>query len=94
MQAKTQKETEHLKNALKQLSNFSSWQLIRNELQSTVNDIEQMLFTTDAKKNQKEFTQHDIQRAERKILKMLINLPEDMFEELQDFIEEPEESPE
>lgn len=87
MEAKNQAEVEALRNSLKQLSNFSSWHLIRNELETIVLDLEQGLFKTDAKANEKVFTKHDIQRAERKILKLLINLPSDLFDELRDYDE-------
>lgn len=91
METKTKQQVEHLRNHLKQLSNFSSWHIIRDELQSDINTIEQMLFTTDPKKNEKLFTQHDIQRAERNLLKMFVNLPSTMFEELEQYGEIKEE---
>ena len=91
MEALNQAEAEALRNSLKQLSNFSSWHLVRNELETIVLDIEQGLFETNAKANEKLFTKHDIQRAERNLLKLLINLPSTLFEELKDFDEIEEE---
>ncbi len=91
METKTQKEVEALRNHLKHLSNFSSWNLIRDELNKIVIDIENDLFEPDPKANEKVFTLHDYKRAERKLLKLLINLPQDLFEELRDFQEIDEE---
>ena len=84
-QPETKEQVEALRTHLKQLSNFSSWHLIRDELQAIIVDIEQKLFEPDAKKNEVKYTQHDINRAERKILNLVINLPKDLFEDLKDF---------
>jgi len=93
METKTKEQVESLRMHLKQLSNFSSWHLIRDELQQIVNEIELNLFKPDENKNTKKWTSHDINRAERKLLKLLINLPETLFDELKDFeeIEEKED---
>lgn len=82
MEAQNNEQREQLKTQLLQLSNFPGWKLVRSELENIVTDIEFKLFEPDANKNELKFTQHDINRIERKILKMFINLPKDLFDEL------------
>jgi hypothetical protein len=90
-QPETKKQVEALRNHLKSLSNFSSWHLIRDELQQIVVDLENGLFEPDAEKNKVVWTTHDMNREMRKLLNLLINLPTNLFDELKDFDHIPDE---
>lgn len=92
MEARTKKQREALQNHLKQLSNFPSWKIIRDELESISLDLRESILQVDHKKNEKVFTLHDINRKEYEMLQMLIKLPENLFEELEDFAEIEEEA--
>lgn len=84
----TKEEIENLKNHLKQLSLFPSWKIIQQELEKEVYHIEQSLFDTRSSDSLQSI---NIKRAERKIFKLLIELPETMFQELSNISEQLEE---
>lgn len=78
----------HLKN----LVNFPAWEYFRNDLLKQVSFIENSLYKIDFEANKKVYTKHDILRIERNILKMIIDLPDDLIEQLNQItIEETKE---
>lgn len=75
------------KTALELLKNYPWWQYLREELMKDINTLnEEITEYSYDRDNTIRFTLDDIKRAELSILKMLIELPDTLLEELKDII--------
>lgn len=84
-------ENEQQLNHLKQLVNFPAWQFFKDDLKAQLKAVESDIFKINPEDNEKVYTKKDVLRLERNILQMMIKLPDDLMEKLDQIIEEDQD---
>jgi len=81
-------DIDQIHSYLKQLTKSQGWHVLKDQLQKSVEQIEQEILSGKSEeKNKIKYTEYDILRETRNVMKSMIDYPEDMIRQLEEQLE-------